>query len=225
MIVTIDGPAGAGKSSVAKLLAERIGFRFLDTGAMYRAVAWAVIQQGISWDAANQLETLAKGLHIDLRGNRTFLNGDDVSEVIRHSDVTTSVKHIADHAEIRSHLIVLQRKLAEGCDIVTEGRDQGTLAFPQAECKIFLTASMEERARRRWDQLSEKGEKVSFEQVLRQQNTRDERDRIRDFGRLEAAVDAIHISTDGMLLDEVVDTLEKLVREQMTNLSQDGRMD
>lgn len=225
MIVTIDGPAGAGKSSVAKLLAERIGFRFLDTGAMYRAVAWAVIQQGISWEATNQLETLAKGLQIDLRGNRTFLNGDDVSEVIRHSDVTTSVKHIADHAEIRSHLIVLQRKLAEGSDIVTEGRDQGTLAFPHAECKIFLTASMEERARRRWDQLSEKGEKVSFEQVLRQQNARDERDRARNFGRLEAAVDAIHISTDRMQLDEVVDTLEKLVREQMTNLSQDGRMD
>ena len=215
VIVTIDGPAGSGKSSAARTLSMRLGFRFLDTGGMYRAVAWVAMQQGISWDAADRLESLARDLNIDLRDNRTFLYGQDVTDSIRHSEVTAVVKHIADHAGIRRHLIGFQRELAAGCDVVTEGRDQGTIAFPRAECKIFLTASVEERARRRFGELCARGENISFEEVLRRQNERDHRDRTREFGRLEPAVDAIHVSTDDMRPEEVIEKLEKLVRERM----------
>ena len=146
MIITIDGPAGAGKSSVARALARRLGFAFLDTGAMYRAVALAGKRKGLDWDQPGDLADLAHRIDLNLEDDRIYLDGEDVSEEIRTSDVTAVTRYAADNQQVRRHLVDLQRAAAAGKNIVTEGRDQGTLAFPNAQCKIFLTASPQERA-------------------------------------------------------------------------------
>ena len=149
MIITIDGPAGAGKSTVARALARRLGFRFLDTGAMYRAVALAALRRGLDWDAPDDLARLARKLDIRMVSERILLDGEDVTEAVRTSDVTAVTRYAADNPQVREFLVELQRKLAGTDNVVTEGRDQGTVAFPHAECKIFLTASREERWCRR----------------------------------------------------------------------------
>ena len=141
MIVTIDGPAGAGKSTVARALARRLGFRFLDTGAMYRAVALAGMRRGLDWDLPDDLARLARKLDIHVAGERILLDGEDVTEAVRTSEVTAVTRYAADNPQVREHLVELQRALAAADNVVTEGRDQGTVAFPDAECKIFLTAS------------------------------------------------------------------------------------
>jgi len=215
VIVTIDGPAGAGKSSVAKMLAKRLGFRFLDTGAMYRAIAWAVRRDRLPTDDVERLEGFARGLQIKVGDGRVLLNGEDITNKIRNSEITALVKPIADHPGIRRHLIDLQRQIADGISVVTEGRDQGTIAFPHSDCKIFLTASPDERARRRHADLLGKGEEIDLREVLQQQTERDERDSAREFGRLEPAVDAVSICTDGLSIEQVVNRLERLVRERM----------
>lgn len=213
MIITIDGPAGAGKSSVARALARRLGFAFLDTGAMYRAVALAGKRAGLDWDEIDDLADLAQRIELTLEGDRIFLDGEDVSEEIRTSAVTAVTRYAADNPKVRCRLVELQRKAAKGKNIVTEGRDQGTVAFPDAECKIFLTASPEERARRRLNDLQAKGEPVTLEQVLAAQARRDKEDSCRTVGPLVPAKDAIHVSTDCLTVDEVVDKLEDIVRK------------
>jgi CMP/dCMP kinase len=214
MIVTIDGPAGAGKSSAAKALARRLGFRFLDTGAMYRAVALAGKRAGLDWDAPGDLARLAEKLNIQLSGDRILLDGEDVGDEIRTSEVTAVTRYAADNPRVREHLVRLQRTLADDDDVVAEGRDQGTVAFPSAECKIYLTAGPVERARRRLLDLESKGEPVTLEQVLAAQDRRDREDAGRPVGPLTPAADAIEVCTDGLTLDEVVDRLETLVRKK-----------
>ncbi len=199
MIITIDGPAGAGKSTVARALARRLGFRFLDTGAMYRAVALAALRRGLDWDAPDDLARLARKLDIRTLGQRILLDGEDVSEAVRTSEVTAVTRYAADNLQVREFLVELQRKLAAGDDVVTEGRDQGTVAFPRAECKIFLTASPAERARRRLLDLQSQGEPVTLEQVLAAQERRDREDATRPVGPLAPALDAITIYTDGLI--------------------------
>ena len=215
MIVTIDGPAGAGKSSVARALARRLGFRFLDTGAMYRAVALAGMRRGLDWDAPDDLARLAQKLAIKVAGDRIFLDAEDVTEAVRTSEVTAVTRYAADNPQVRQHLVELQRTLAADDNIVAEGRDQGTVAFPQAECKIFLTASREERARRRLRDLQLQGEPVTLAQVLAAQERRDREDARRPVGPLVAAPDAVEVSTDGLTLDQVVDRLETIARQRM----------
>jgi cytidylate kinase/pantoate ligase/cytidylate kinase len=219
MIVTIDGPAGAGKSSVARALARRLGFRFLDTGAMYRAVTFMAIRDNIDWNDVSALANIAEVLPLRLVEERVFLNGEDVSREIRTSAVTQQVRHVADQPRVREQLVQLQRQFAEGQDIVTEGRDQGTVVFPDAECKIFLTASREERARRRHAELEEKGESTVVEEILEQQDHRDLQDTQRDVGALVAADDAHVVVTDGMSLEEVIDHLEGVVRRSQQRKS------
>jgi cytidylate kinase len=212
MIITIDGPAGAGKSTIARHLAERLGFAFLDTGAMYRAVALAALRGGLGDSDADEIAKLAQSLSINFDGTRTVLNGEDVSAAIRTSEVSAAVYLAADNVAVRRRLVELQRQIAAGRDIVTEGRDQGTVAFPRAECKIFLTASPRERARRRYEELRSRGESVSLEEILAQQADRDQRDATRPVGALIKAEDAAEVVTDGLSTDQVVERLERIVR-------------
>jgi len=214
MIIAIDGPAGAGKSSIASRLAERLGFAFLDTGAMYRAVALAALRSGLGARDEEAIATLTDDLAIEFDGKRTLLDGEDVSNAIRTVEVSAAVHLAADNVAVRRRLVELQRQIAAERDIVTEGRDQGTVAFPDAECKIFLTASREERARRRFEELSNRGEIVTFDDVLAQQDERDRRDEARPVGRLLKADDAIEVLTDGLTLEQVVERLEKIVRQK-----------
>jgi cytidylate kinase len=214
VIVTIDGPAGAGKSTVARLLATRLGFRFLDTGAMYRAVALAGSRQGVDWSQPQDLAELARRLDIRWDGTRLWLDGEDVSAVIRTPELTALVRHVAGNRGVREHLIRLQRQAAAGVDIVTEGRDQGTLVFPDAQCKIFLTASPAERARRRVAELQAQGQAVDLSDVLAQQTRRDREDEGRGWGGLAKAADAVDVVTDGMTIEQVVDCLERIVRRR-----------
>jgi|YNPMSStandDraft_1061717.scaffolds.fasta_scaffold92399_1 cytidylate kinase len=218
MIITIDGPAGAGKSTVAKLLAQRLGFFFLDTGAMYRAVALAGLRRGIDWAVAEQLAELAANVQIDLDGDRVLLDGQDVSHAIRSSQVTAVTRYVADSPQVRQLMVALQRRLAAGKNVVTEGRDQGTLVFPRAELKVFLTASPEERARRRLRDLATQGESATFEQVLQAITQRDQQDEQRPVGAMRRAPDAIELCTDGLTIEEVVDRLELLARQRFPKL-------
>jgi CMP/dCMP kinase len=214
MIVTIDGPAGAGKSSAARELARRLGFRFLDTGAMYRAVTLAARERGYDLSDGDQLARLVGEIHVELVGDRVLLDGNDVTTAIRKFDITTVIHYAADNGAVRDQLVVWQRAAAAGSDVVTEGRDQGTVVFPDAECKIFLTADEQERAQRRHRDLVARGEEIAFEEVLAHQRLRDQRDLSRAVGALRKADDAIEVSTDGLTPDEVVARLEKIVRDR-----------
>jgi len=216
--VTIDGPAGAGKSSIARQVAAAIGFDFLDTGAMYRAVTLAAIREDVDWHDASAVIAIARKAEIDFRDDRIFLKGEDVSGLVRMPSVTSVVRHIADQPEIREVLTVRQRDFAFGRDVVTEGRDQGTEVFPSAECKIFLTASPEERARRRQQQLIATGRHVLIEDILAQQNQRDLEDRLRPIGRLRPASDAVQIQSDGMSTEAVLKSVLAIIRQRKESL-------
>jgi cytidylate kinase len=214
MIVTIDGPAGAGKSSAARGLARRLGFRFLDTGAMYRAVTLAARERSLDLADADQLSELARTIRVDLTGDRVLLDDRDVTDAIRKFEIAASTHYAADNPAVRAQLVLWQRAAAEGADVVTEGRDQGTVVFPHAECKIFLTADEQERARRRHRDLAARGEDIPFDEVLANQQLRDLRDASRAVGALVKADDAIEVSTDGLSQDEVITKLERIVRSK-----------
>lgn len=213
MIVTIDGPAGSGKSTAARKLARRLGFRFIDTGAMYRAVALAGKRNAVDWTDRDRLAQIAANLRLELTDDRILMNGEDVSAEIRTVEITTLTRHAADNQAVRRLLVDLQRSMAAGQNVVTDGRDQATVAFPQAECKFYLTAGEEVRARRRHQELQSRGEQLELAQVLAGQQSRDLSDSVREFGGLAKAADAIEVCTDGMSPTEVVDALERIVRE------------
>lgn len=217
MIVTIDGPAGAGKSSAARELARRLGFRFLDTGAMYRAVTLAARERDLDLADADELAKLVSEIRVELVADRVLLNGTDVTAAIRKFDITSVIHFAADNAAVRGQLVVWQRAAAASDNVVTEGRDQGTVVFPNAECKIFLTAGEDERARRRHADLMARGENIPYDEVLENQRLRDHRDLSRPVGALLKADDAIEVSTDGLLPEEVVARLEQIVRSRQSN--------
>jgi len=215
MIVTIDGPAGAGKSTVARALAERLGYQYLDTGAMYRAVALAGMRRGLNWEEPQAMVELCGQVRIEMDGPRVLLDGEDVSQEIRSSAVTAVTRYAADNPGVRARLVDMQREIAGRRDVVTEGRDQGTVVFPDARCKIFLSATPAERARRRVHDLRQRGEQAAFAQVLDEQQRRDHRDSSREVGPLRRADDAVEVLTDGLSITEVVDRLETLVRARL----------
>lgn len=219
MIVTIDGPAGAGKSSVARQAADSLGFEFLDTGAMYRAVTLAAIRADVDWADPEALVQVANGVRIEFRDRQVWLDGQDVTQLIRSPSVTDVIRHVADLPAIREILTDKQRRFARGRDVVTEGRDQGSEVFPDAHCKIFLTASPEERARRRQQQLAEAGRFVPLEDILAQQNRRDLEDRMRPIGRLRPAPDAIILHSDGLSPAEVLLEVLRIVHQTRRELA------
>ncbi len=213
MIITIDGPAGAGKSLAARSLAKKLGFRFLDTGAMFRAVTLAGLRQQIDWHDTGALAKIAVQICIELSDDRVTLDGEDVTQAIRTFEVTTLTCHAADNLSVRKRLVELQRAFAEGQNVVTEGRDQATVVFPEAELKIYLTASDEVRAQRRYKDLLSRGEQVTLPEVLEKQLQRDQRDFEREIGGLRKAENSIEVCTDGLTADEVLAQLEQLVQE------------
>lgn len=218
MIVTIDGPAGAGKSTVAKRLAQKLGFDYLDTGAMFRMVALAAELGRISLSDEESLKSLLLTINLEIRDNRFFLNHKDVSELIRSPAISKASGAVASSAVVRENLKNLQRDVAHGRKIVCEGRDLGTVVFPEAFCKFFLTASDQVRARRRFEELKENNPTLSFEEILEDQKQRDQRDEGRSIAPLKAASDAVLIDSSELDLDQVlgimVDTVDKRLKNR-----------
>lgn len=212
MLITIDGPAGTGKSTAARRLAERLGFSYLDTGAMYRAIGLACLQAGV--DPADPRGSFAVArevvLHVD--GQTTELNGVDVTTAIRSPEATAAASIVAQNPAIRAQLVELQRNIASQGDYVCEGRDQGTVVFPRADVKFFVSATPQVRAERRRQELAERGEYFTIEDLLRQQDERDRRDEERAVAPLRPAEDAIRIDTSALTTEQVLAELERHVR-------------
>ncbi len=217
MIVTIDGPAGSGKSTAARLAAEALGFEFLRTGLMYRAVALAGLRRQVDWDDSDALTRIAHEITLTWDGPRIFLDGEDVSTEVETLPVTAVTKYSAGNPEIREFLTRLQREYASKRNCITEGRDQGTVAFPEAECKIYLDATPEERARRRFEQKKQQGEAADYQEILNGIQRRDFEDSTRPVAPLKPAPDAIKILSDGLTVEEVVQKIIQYVKEKAKN--------
>lgn len=215
--MAIDGPAGAGKSTLAKRLAGRLGFTYIDTGAMYRAAALWALQQNVSWDDMHRMEQLAIAADIELSPGRIRLNGEDVTEAIRTPEVSSGASKVAVIPGVRRAMVAKQRAMGERASVVMEGRDIGTVVFPDADVKIFLDADPEERVRRRFRESREKGEEVSEGAVAAQMKERDQRDSTRSDAPLAQAPDAAYLDSTALSLDETEEAILKIVRSRVTN--------
>jgi cytidylate kinase len=225
LTIAIDGPAGSGKSTVARRVAAMLGYIYLDSGAMYRAVALKALDRRIPLDNETQLENLARETHIELKPptaeqeaaslkNRVFLDGREVTQEIRTGDVAQAASRLATIAGVREVLVAEQRKAGAGGGVVMEGRDIGTVVFPNAELKIFLEASAVTRAQRRWMEHQEKGEEVSVGQVKEEVRERDKRDRERAVSPLVRAKDAVLVDNTAMGIEETARLIVQLARER-----------
>ena len=215
IIVTVDGPAGSGKSTIAKIIAKKYGFTYLDTGAMYRMIALYALENSISLDDTEAVEDMLKNTKLDIIGNQFFLNGKDVSEEIRTPRVSAIVSPVSAIKEVRVKLVDLQREISKGKSVILDGRDIGTVVFPNGDIKIFLVASPEERAKRRLKEYEEKGIEADYESVLASIKERDYLDSTRKESPLKKAEDAHEIDSSTMSIDEVVETISKYIDEKI----------
>ncbi len=213
-VIAIDGPAGSGKSTVAQRLAQSLGFAYIDTGAMYRGLTWLALKQRVNLDAEEELARMARDSEFSFTSNprckqpwRVLINGRDLTSEVRSKRVTAHVSLVSSYAGVRRELVKKQRKLAERQDVVMEGRDIGTVVFPDAEAKFFITASVEERARRRCLDFQRDGYEVAEDSIRRELVKRDAYDSNRPVSPLSMAAEAMVIDTTGMSIDEVTDEL------------------
>ncbi len=216
--IAIDGPSGAGKSTLARLLAQELRYIYVDTGAMYRAVGLYVARAGVESRDRDRIAALLPGIEIKLRYEdgvqQIFLNGENVSRAIRTEEASRYASDVSAVPEVRAFLLGAQRALAENADVIMDGRDIGTVVLPQADVKIFLTASSEERARRRYEELREKGEDVVYDDVLRHLVERDKNDSDRAAAPLRPAGDAVILDTTGNTLEQSLDVLRAVIKEK-----------
>jgi cytidylate kinase len=216
-IVTIDGPAGSGKSTMARLLAKKLSFTYLDTGAMYRALTYAAVNQKKNILDSSQLINLLQQNHFsfsdELLDMKVKLNGNDITNKIRTPELTEKVKHIADDPAVREKLVKMQRNFAQKHkNLITEGRDQGTVVFPNAQLKFYLTADINQRALRRKKQLSEKNSQINLSKLVDQISQRDRADQTRKVAPLKKAPDAVTIDTTQMSVEQVVDKMAQIIK-------------
>jgi cytidylate kinase len=222
IVITIDGPAGSGKSTTAKLLAEKLGYAYLDTGAMYRAITLKVLQEQIAPNDRKSIIAMLPSISLRLSYDRgkqeTFLNGADVSDAIRDVNVTQNVSAVSSIQEVRQFLVNQQQEIGKSGGWIVDGRDAGTVIFPQAEVKFFLTATITERAKRRSNELKEKDIVITMEQMIEEIKTRDEFDQTRKESPLQKAVDAIEIDNSTMTISEQVNFMLLNIRQRFPNL-------
>jgi CMP/dCMP kinase len=218
LIIAIDGPVGSGKSTVARRVAELLGYLYLDSGAMYRAVALAAVREGLSLEDAARLEELAKRSRIELVMRdgtlRVLLDGEDVTEAIRSPEVSQAASKVAEHGGVRKVLVAEQQRMGADGGVVMEGRDIGTAVFPNADLKIYLDASLEERARRRLGDHQARGEKMTLEELVEQIRERDRRDRQREVSPLVQAPDAVLVDSTALDIEETARVIAQLARER-----------
>lgn len=203
-VIAIDGPSASGKGSVAQLVAEKLGFHYLDSGALYRVVALACLQQGVNWQHSEAVTTLAKSLNITFNQDEVLLNNQNVEALIRSEEIGKGASQVAVHADLRSALVDLQRAFCKPPGLVADGRDMGTMIFLDAKLKIFLTANTEVRAQRRYQQLLAKNQAADYQAILQDLLARDARDQGRASAPLKMAQDAILLNTDHLGIQEAV---------------------
>lgn len=219
VVIAIDGPAGAGKSTIAKAVARRLGYVYIDTGAMYRAVALWAIRAGLALDDTHKLEELSRHAEIEFAAGAStvLLNGEDVTEAIRERAVSEAASRVSAIPGVRRAMVDAQRRMAEGASVVMEGRDIGTVVFPEADVKVFLDAQPGTRAARRIAELEAKGQQPVSEDVSREIAERDRRDSTRSDSPLMQAPDAVFLDTTGLTIEEVEEEILKVVRARVSN--------
>ena len=217
MIIAIDGPAGSGKSTVSKMIAEEIGFTYLDTGAMYRLFAYKLIKENINTnDTEKELDAL-KSLDIDMKEGRFYLDKEDVTDKLRSREVSANASKVAGVKEVREKMVEIQREFSRSKNVILDGRDIGTVVFPNADLKIYLGAASEVRAKRRYEELKEKDTSVSYDEILKEIEERDYHDSSRKESPLRIADDAIVIDTTDSTIDEVKQNIKNLITAKGEN--------
>lgn len=219
-IVAIDGPAGTGKGTITSLISKELGLVNIDTGATYRCVALYAIRNNIKIEEKEKIIESLKNIDIDMQNQngeqKVFLNGEDVSKEIRSKEVSQTVSQVSSIKEVRYKMVEVQRKLAQGKDVIMEGRDITTVVFPEANVKIYMDADEQERAQRRYKEMQEKGIQMTYDEVLKNIQARDKNDKEKEVGALKIAEDAIYLDTTGLSIEEVKDKILNII-EQVRN--------
>jgi len=220
--IALDGPSGAGKSTMAKSIAKEFGLIYVDTGAMYRAIALYALRQNVAPNDTGAVTALLSSIEIELKYENDmqhiFLNGEDVSDAVREHEVSAAASAVSAIPEVRRFLFDLQRAIAERNSVIMDGRDIGTVILPDADLKLFLTATPEERAKRRYNELLERGQKVDFETVLGDMQKRDKNDELRDQAPLKPAPDAVLLNTTGNSFSDTLSLIKKVIKDRLKNV-------